>query len=74
MIPAVLQQMREAVPEVVLIAKPNAGLPKLVNGQTVYDVHPEDFAARMEEFTALGAQVIGSCCGSSPEYIKLIHR
>lgn len=74
MIPEVLRQMREAVPEAVLIAKPNAGLPRLAGGQTVYDVSPEDFAHKMKEFQALGAQITGSCCGSSPEYIQALAR
>lgn len=69
MVPDVLSEMKDAVPEAVLIAKPNAGLPKLVQGATVYDVKPEEFSRRMSEFVELGAQVVGSCCGSSPDYI-----
>ena len=72
MIPEVLRQMREAAPEAVLIAKPNAGLPRLVGGQTVYDVTPQQFALTMDDFVTRGAQVIGSCCGSSPEYIRAL--
>jgi 5-methyltetrahydrofolate--homocysteine methyltransferase len=74
MIPDVLRQMRAALPRAVLIAKPNAGLPKLVQGQTVYDVGPEQFGGRMQEFIALGAQVVGACCGSSPAFIREIAR
>ena len=69
MIPEVLRQMREAVPEAVLIAKPNAGLPKMVGKETIYDVGPADFARQMQSFVELGARIVGSCCGSSPEYI-----
>jgi len=69
MIPDVISRFRAALPEAVLIAKPNAGLPKLVEGQTVYDVEPEQFASRMMDFIDLGARVVGSCCGSSPAYI-----
>jgi 5-methyltetrahydrofolate--homocysteine methyltransferase len=72
MIPEVLRQMREALPTAPLIAKPNAGLPRLVAGQTTYDLSPDDFANRMKEFVGLGAQVIGSCCGSSPAYISAL--
>jgi 5-methyltetrahydrofolate--homocysteine methyltransferase len=72
MIPEVLAQMRQAAPEARLIAKPNAGLPKLIGGQTVYDTPPQDFAVRISEFVGLGAQVVGACCGSSPEYIRAI--
>jgi 5-methyltetrahydrofolate--homocysteine methyltransferase len=72
MIPEVLKQMREVLPDAALIVKPNAGLPKLVDGQTTYDLAPGDFAAQMKQFIALGAQVIGSCCGSSPAYIAAL--
>jgi 5-methyltetrahydrofolate--homocysteine methyltransferase len=72
MIPEVLRQMREVLPDAPLIAKPNAGLPKLVDGQTTYDLGPYDFAVQMKEFLAMGAQVIGSCCGSSPAYIAAL--
>jgi len=74
MIPEVLRQMREAVPGVPLIVKPNAGLPKLVAGQTVYDILPVDFAAQMKEFVAQGAQIIGACCGSSPAFIQALQQ
>lgn len=73
MIPDVLRQMRAAAPEAVLIAKPNAGLPRLSAGQTVYDVSPDDFSGHINQFIELGAQVVGSCCGSSPAYIQAIH-
>lgn len=72
MIPEVLRQMRDVAPQAPLIAKPNAGLPKLVGGQTVYDVSPEDFARQMKEFIAQGAQIVGACCGSSPAFIREI--
>jgi 5-methyltetrahydrofolate--homocysteine methyltransferase len=72
MIPEVLRQMREVLPDAPLIVKPNAGLPRLVSGQTVYDLSAEDFARQMKEFIPLGAQVVGSCCGSSPAYIAAL--
>jgi 5-methyltetrahydrofolate--homocysteine methyltransferase len=72
MIPEVLRQMGETLPGAPLIVKPNAGLPRLVGGQTTYDLAPGDFAAQMKEFISLGARVIGSCCGSSPAYIAAL--
>lgn len=72
MIPEVLRQMSEAVPDAVLIAKPNAGLPRIVGKETIYDVGPMDFAQQMQGFIALGARVVGSCCGSNPEYIRAL--
>jgi 5-methyltetrahydrofolate--homocysteine methyltransferase len=67
-----LRQMREVLPDAPLVAKPNAGLPKLVDGETVYDVGPREFAERVSEFVALGARIVGSCCGSSPPYTAAI--
>jgi 5-methyltetrahydrofolate--homocysteine methyltransferase len=71
-IPEVLSLMHQALPEAVLIAKPNAGLPKLVDGNAVYDMEPAQFASRMVEFIDLGAQIVGSCCGSSPVFISTL--
>jgi 5-methyltetrahydrofolate--homocysteine methyltransferase len=55
-----------------LIAKPNAGVPHLENGSTVFDLEPKALAAHAPRFVELGAQVIGACCGSSPDYIAAI--
>lgn len=55
-----------------LIVKPNAGLPKLITGETVFDMNKEDFALHMKELVAAGASVIGGCCGTTPEYIQLL--
>ena len=53
-----------------LIMKPNAGLPKSVDGKTVFDVEPDEFAEIMTELVALGARILGGCCGTTPAYIK----
>ncbi len=68
----VLTEMHAAVPEAPLIAKPNAGLPRLVGGQTVFDLRPEDLAAHVPQWLELGARVLGACCGSSPAHIAAI--
>ena len=52
-----------------VICKPNAGLPKDVNGKTVFDVGPEDFASAMLENAKLGACILGGCCGTTPNHI-----
>jgi 5-methyltetrahydrofolate--homocysteine methyltransferase len=70
-----LVEMRAALSQVagsstpVLVAKPNAGLPRLENGQTVFDLGPEEMAAHVPRFVEIGVQVIGACCGSSPAHI-----
>lgn len=69
MVPPVLSEYRRAWPNAPLIAKPNAGLPKLIDGETVFDLGPQAFADHILEWIALGAQIIGGCCGSSPQHI-----
>lgn len=53
-----------------LIAKPNAGRPRLEGGRTVHDGRPEDLAASVERFVALGARMVGGCCGTNPDFIR----
>ncbi|GKH32749.1 homocysteine methyltransferase [Hungatella hathewayi] len=53
-----------------VIVKPNAGLPKQVKGETVYDVLPRDFASVMQMIIGRGASVVGGCCGTTPEHIR----
>ena len=53
-----------------VIANPNAGLPVSENGNTVYRVTPEEFADTMEKVAALPVQVLGGCCGTTPDHIR----
>ncbi len=55
-----------------VIVKPNAGLPQSVNGTTVYNVTPEEFAAEMKTFAEQGALIMGGCCGTTPSHIKAL--
>ena len=59
-----------AAVSVPLIVNPNAGLPREENGQTVYDVTPDDFAETMAGLCSLGVQVAGGCCGTTFEHIR----
>jgi len=52
-----------------LSAKPNAGLPRLINNSTVFSMGPERFASFGKKFVSSGAGLIGGCCGSGPEHI-----
>ncbi|MCQ2536656.1 MAG: homocysteine S-methyltransferase family protein [Lachnospiraceae bacterium] len=52
-----------------VIAKPNAGMPALRDGKTVYDLTPEDFAKAGKLLVDAGASILGGCCGSTPEHI-----
>lgn len=49
---------------------PNAGLPKSVDGRTVFDVDAEEFSDIMAEIALMGVGILGGCCGTTPEYIK----
>ncbi|MGC8914681.1 MAG: homocysteine S-methyltransferase family protein [Thermosulfidibacteraceae bacterium] len=55
-----------------LVFMPNAGLPKLIDGKTVFPMGPEKFLSYMDEFISLGTWMIGGCCGTTPEHIKLL--
>lgn len=63
----------KSVTNLPIIAKPNAGMPALgENGETVYDMDAETFAGYMNDILHEGAQLVGGCCGTSPEYIEMI--
>lgn len=53
-----------------VLLKPNAGLPHVISGKTVYDVTPEAFADIMRGYAESGICIMGGCCGTTPEYIK----
>lgn len=60
------------VASVPVVFKPNAGLPKVVDGATVYDVTPEDFALEVVSQMKKGVRVVGGCCGTTPDYIRKV--
>ncbi len=55
-----------------VILKPNAGLPKVVDGSTVYDVDAQSFAESVTDLVKAGVRVIGGCCGTTPEFIRAL--
>ncbi len=61
-----------SVAHVPVIAKPNAGLPVLIDGKTVFSMDPEEFAAKMKQIIEAGANILGGCCGTTPEHIRLL--
>lgn len=67
----VIKQMMP-VANIPMIAKPNAGLPKLVDDQTVFSMEAEEFAKSCEIFLQLGVSVVGGCCGTTPKHIALL--
>lgn len=68
MAPLIEEMRRYAT--VPIIAKPNAGLPELIDENTVYKMTPDEFAADMEVLVKAGAVIIGGCCGTTPAHIK----
>ena len=72
------KQLRGVVEELLayasipVVLKPNAGLPKAINGKTVFDVTPEEFACEIAELMEKGVRVAGGCCGTTPEYIHTL--
>ena len=55
-----------------VFAKPNAGLPELEDGVTVYKTTPEEFAAVGKKLVEAGAAILGGCCGTTPEHIRAL--
>jgi 5-methyltetrahydrofolate--homocysteine methyltransferase len=73
---AIVREMRAAVQGMpgtgFLAAYPNAGMPKIVDDRTVYDLDPEEMAAGYPAIIEAGANIVGSCCGSTPEHTRRI--
>ena len=55
-----------------IVLKPNAGLPKSLDGKTVFNVSPEEFASEVSALMKNGVRIAGGCCGTTPEYIKAL--
>ncbi len=55
-----------------IIVKPNAGLPRMVDGKTVFDIDPTRFGEIMTEIANMGGAILGGCCGTTPDHIKAL--
>ncbi len=66
---AAIQKIAALLPDALLWAKPNAGLPEIVDGQEVYALDPGAFATAAIAFLDLGVHIFGGCCGTTPEHI-----
>ena len=70
---AAVTAMRSAAPDVLLIAKPNAGLPRMEDTvEVIYDVTPEIMAEYAVKFGTQHIKMLGGCCGSSPAHIAAV--
>lgn len=68
---SIIKKIRD-VSSLPVFAKPNASIPKYIDGQTVYEVKPSDFATAMQEIANLGINILGGCCGTDSEYISAL--
>lgn len=69
---SVVENMKKRV-DIPLIVKPNAGMPVInENGVPVYSMQAPEFARHMKKLTDTGADIVGGCCGTTPEYIQLM--
>ena len=59
-----------AVTDLPILIHANAGVPELIDGETVFRQSPEDFSAKVPELVAAGANIVGGCCGSTPAHIS----
>jgi methionine synthase I (cobalamin-dependent) len=67
----ICRRLRAATPLPVWI-KPNAGLPELVEGRTVYRTTPEEFARHVPALVEAGARFLGGCCGTNPAFVRAV--
>ena len=71
---AIVMEYANTVPNFPIWAKPNAGVPHMdiQTEQAIYDMSPDDMANFAKKYVALGAKVVGGCCGSTPEHVAAI--
>lgn len=69
---AAVRAMHAAQPTLPLVGKPNAGVPHLEGGRTIYTETPETMAAGANAIMAAGAVIVGSCCGGTPDHVRAI--
>ncbi len=71
------KQLRGVVEELIanasvpVVLQPNAGLPRVEEGYTVYDVDADEFSSQMAEYAKMGVRGLGGCCGTTPEHIRM---
>lgn len=66
----IVKEMRAAVPDVPILVHANAGLPRNVDGVDVFPETPEEMGAKVGKLIEAGANIVGGCCGTSPEHIN----
>ncbi len=69
----VMTRMRALAPDVILVAKSNAGMPELIDMRAVYRATPGTMAHAAVEMRAAGALIVGACCGSTPDHLRAMN-
>ena len=70
----IVRLLREAVADVPILAMPNAGMPEIVDGETVFREAPDEMAAKMQGIRDAGASIMGGCCGTTPQHIAAMKK
>jgi len=70
----IVKEIRQADPNIPVIIHANAGMPRYTDGETLFPESPADMAARVKEIIDAGANIIGGCCGTTPDHISEMHR
>jgi 5-methyltetrahydrofolate--homocysteine methyltransferase len=70
----IVREMRQAAPEMPILVHANAGMPKNVEGVDIFPESPADMAARVPALVEAGANIIGGCCGTTPDHIAALRR
>ncbi|MFW6290528.1 MAG: homocysteine S-methyltransferase family protein, partial [Mariniphaga sp.] len=68
----IVKEIREADAAIPVLVHANAGMPVYDNGETVFPEKPEEMAALIPKIINAGANIIGGCCGTTPEHIKKV--
>lgn len=68
----ILQQMRDAAPDTPILGQSNAGMPRVDGDDVHYDCTPDEMASLADTWLAAGVQLIGACCGSTPEHVRAL--
>ena len=69
---AIVDELLAVAADLPLWVKPNAGVPRVVGEQVVYDAGPEDLARHLVAYAERGVKVVGGCCGSTPEHLGAV--
>jgi 5-methyltetrahydrofolate--homocysteine methyltransferase len=70
----IVREIREINPEIPVLVHANAGLPVYRDGDTIFPESPEEMASQMNDLVAAGANIVGGCCGTTPEHIRFISK